>query len=218
MRLVLAFGFAWLVGLGHPSQVHAEESWATTRARELVSSGTRSEAGGQTANAIEMYRRALEIDATYEPAYAALGSLRERLGDPEEAERTYAAAIDHVLAPVDVLVSRARLRARTDRVDDAMLDLQAALRHRPSDPALWRTLATTALSHNRLPIALAAYRRLAMLERDLGNIEEERAARVKAIAIARVVGEADPAAGGAHLGEVRRIIAQVALAPMNKRR
>ena len=74
----------------------AEESWATQRATELCTQGDTHCDAGQVDVAVERDPASPGARPTYGPAYLALGRLREATGDADEAERTYAAGIEHV--------------------------------------------------------------------------------------------------------------------------
>src|SRR4051794_9308471 len=69
--------------------VASTQSWATSQAAELPRQGKEHAARGEGATATRRYLDAIGFDATYGPAYLALGALHEQAGDPREAERAY---------------------------------------------------------------------------------------------------------------------------------
>lgn len=192
-----------------PAAAHAEESWATSQAAELTRQGDAHAARGELDLALARYLQAIGIDATYGPAYLGLGSVRERSGDPEEAERAYAMGIEHVPAFADALVARARLRARMHEARAALADLRAAAEIRPDDLAVLAQLRDAYVKAQALPAALGVARRMAAVAGEHGDEAAERAARLSARALGALVGDADPVRAGLDgRGAVRRALAR----------
>jgi tetratricopeptide (TPR) repeat protein len=187
-------------------------NWATAQAAELTREGKDHEARGEPGIAARRYLDALGFDPTYGPAYLALGALREAAGDPREAERAYATGIDHVSGFSAAHLARARLRARLQRLPDAIADLEAASTLRPEDLALLAELARAYIAAAALPAALAVSRRIANLAPASAPLGAE--ARVNLRALALLVGAADPVTAGAtSRGPVRRALALAARRP-----
>jgi hypothetical protein len=104
-------------------------------------------------------------------------------------------------------VARGRLRARTNRPEEAVVDLEAAVAIEPAVPLL-RELAAAYVTTRALPAALAVTRRMASVAEAQGDVAAATEARVRAKALALLVGEADPVtAGRAGRGPVRNALA-----------
>jgi tetratricopeptide (TPR) repeat protein len=183
-------------------------SWATSQAAELTRQGEAHLARGEVDTAARRYLDAIAFDATFGPAYLALGALHEKAGDPREAERAYAMGIDHVAGFSEAHLARARLRARLRRLPEAIVDLEAAASLLPEDIGVLRELSLAYVAVGALPAALAVNRRiegLSDLQRDARAGAEARAS-IRALAL--LVGPADPVAAGAlGRGSVRSALA-----------
>lgn len=183
--------------------------WATSQAAELTRQGKEHLARGEVETAARRYLDALAFDATYGPAYLALGALHEGGGDPREAERAYATGIDHVAGFPEAHLARARLRARLHRPAEAVVDLEAAALLRPEDLGVLRELALAYMTVRALPAALAVTRRIADLSDHQGDARAGAEARVTVRALTLLVGDADPVlAGAAGRGPVRAALAR----------
>lgn len=187
----------------------AEESWATTRARELVEQGRRQADGGHLDVATARFREAVQMDSTFGPAYLAWGALLEAARDDAEAERVYAMGIAHVARFADGYAARGKLRARQRRFEEATRDLRAAARLRPDDLPLLGALGEALLREGAWPAALAVQRTLLRLATEQGEIEAARRAAVQIRALMTLLGELDPVVAGARdRGEVRSAVAR----------
>jgi tetratricopeptide (TPR) repeat protein len=206
-RAACVAAFAAIVGVSSPIDARADESWATARAEELCAQGDAHRSAGDVGVAIERYRQAIELDPTLGRAYLSLGGLREATGDAVEAERTYAAGIDHVAGFVDGLSARGELRLRAGRGDDAIADLLAAMALAPTDVARVRDAA---ISLGKLPLALASSRRLVTLAVAAGDGAAEHEARVTTAALVALIGFVDPVVDGDGRCEARRALARTA--------
>jgi tetratricopeptide (TPR) repeat protein len=209
---------ALVVLLGWPPVALADDppvvSWATAQAGERTRLGHDHAARGEQDAALRSFLDAISFDATYGPAYLALGEIYESRGDFREAERTFSTGIDHVTAFVEALVARGKLRARLQRGADAIADFETASALRPESAGILRDLSTAYISAHALPAALAvARRRLALADAE-GDAHAATEARVEIRALTSLVGEVDPVTAGATgRGVVRR-----AIAVMEKRR
>jgi tetratricopeptide (TPR) repeat protein len=184
-------------------------SWATSQAAELTRQGKEHLARGEVETAARRYLDALAFDATYGPAYLALGALHEGGGDPKEAERAYAMGMDHVAGFPEAHLARARLRARLHRPAEAIADLEAAALLRPEDIGILRELSLAYVAVRALPAALAVTRRIAELSDQQGDARAGAEARVTVRALTLLVGDADPVfAGAASRGPVRAALAR----------
>ena len=189
-------GLALVVALTAPRSARADEaltvapapveSWATARARELVRQGDEHRGAGRVALALARYREALEMDATYAPAYLALAELREASGEIEEAERVLALGLDRVPGFWEAKLARARILARAARAREATSVLLSALDDRPDDPVVLGKLLEVAPRAGQLPVALASARRLVALARARGDAAAERDAGLSVVALSPV--------------------------------
>ena len=181
-------------------------SWATTQAIERTRLGRDHAARGDAEAALRAFLDAVSFDATYGPAYLALGAIYEARGDAREAERAFSMGIEHVAGFAEALVARGRLRAHLRRAADAILDLEAAAAIAPGSAVL-RELGDAYIAAGALPAALAvARRRLAAAEAQ-GDPRAATEARGEVRALAGLVGDLDPVAAGARgRGPVRRAL------------
>ena len=206
---LLVVGLVLVGSLALPEKSAADENWATQRARELVVQGDGHREQGHVDLAIERYRQAIEIDPTFGQAYLALGRLRESTGDLLEAERTYAAGIEHINGFAEGLLARGELRAHTAKPDAALSDMMAALALHDDDMAALRRVRETSIALGRLPVALAVDRRLGAVAHDKGDAAAEHEAAVTASALEMLVGFVDPVAAGTDRGAVRIALAKL---------
>lgn len=204
----LARALALTASLAITAPAYAEGNWATARAEELCSQASAHRVAGDVSVAIDRYRQALEIDPTFGPAYLGLGGLREATGDTDEAEKTYAAGIDHVAGFADGFLARGALRLRAGRGDAALDDLLAALALRTADVEVVRKVLDASIALGRLPLALATARRLIVLSVADGDAATEHEARVTASALTELIAFADPVADGENRNPVRRALAR----------
>jgi tetratricopeptide (TPR) repeat protein len=154
------------------------------------------------------------MDPSYAPAYLALGSLRERLGDLSEAEQCYSAAARYERTATQALVLRAHLRKRLGRMVEATHDLEAALEKSPADRSRWDELVRWYVEQGAWPAALATCRRLlGGAELGLELTAQERAKVQRQVAgLALLAAETDPvmAGRGESMNWVRRSVATIA--------
>jgi len=187
----------------------ARPASAASSADELVRQARAHEAMHEDDLAVRRYMEALSLDPTSPDAWMGLGALRMRLGDPAEAERVYAAALDHVPSLHVAIAGRARAlwAAGRHREAEEALDGYATLE---SDAAALRELAGWYGSDARTPAQLATWRRLlAMASRD-ADAAAAREARRMVRALVILVDAADPAASPAGPDATRRALAAIA--------
>jgi tetratricopeptide (TPR) repeat protein len=182
---------------------------AAAAADELVREARAHEAAHDDDVAVRRYTEALSLDPTSADAYLGLGALRLRLGDPREAERVYAMALEHVPALHKALVGRARARWALGRHDDAEQDLDAYATLEP-DPSALRDLAAWYAEDGRTPAQLAAWRRLLAMATRASDAPLAREARRMVRALQILVGPADPATAPLDPDPTRRALATIA--------
>jgi tetratricopeptide (TPR) repeat protein len=182
-------------------------SWATAQAAQRTRLGRDHAAQGEVDLAVRSYLDAIAFDATYGPAYLALGEIQAARGDAAEAERAFSMGIDHVAGFAEAFVARGRLRARSHRAAEAIADLEAAADLRPEAPGVLRELTDAYIAARALPAALAVTRRRLALAEAQGDGRAAGEARAEARALVGLVGEVDPVtAGGSGRGAVRRAL------------
>jgi tetratricopeptide (TPR) repeat protein len=182
---------------------------AASSADELVRQARAHEAVHEDDVAVRRYMEALSVDPTSGDAWMGLGALRMKLGDPVEAERVYAAALEHVPALQDALRGRAHaLWAMTRRreAEDA-LDAYATL---ADDGGALRELADWYGTEGRTSAQLATWRRLLARAATGADLEGAREARRMVRALVILVGGADPAASPPQPDATRRALATIA--------
>lgn len=185
----------------------AAVSWATAQARERTRIGRDHAARGEGDAAVRAFLDAISFDATYGPAYLALGEVLAARGDTGEAERTLSMGIDHTAGFVEALLARGKLRAHLHRTAEAIADLEAAASIRPEAPGVLRALTDAYIAARALPAALAATRLRLALDEAQGDARDAGEARALARALVGLVGEVDPVtAGGNGRGAVRRAL------------
>ncbi len=153
-------------------------------ALDLEHRASTAERDGQSATAEALWRRAIEADAGYLPAYlgyARLLSARGRVGD---AGRVLAAVPGRALQTEHDLVELARAVATLGDLDSALEMLTA--RRDGIEAARARTQLCA--QAGRFPEALLAARRVSDLVREPGDVRE---ARLLVRALVILVGEAD---------------------------
>lgn len=209
--LAAAALLATLLLRGAPSS-HASPSSSATM---LVAQGREKEASGDELTALKRYGDALALDPTCEPAYLALGALRERRGELGEAEAVYGTGMLHVPTSIALVAARGRVRQRLGRLEDAATDLGHALAAAPPNSADARSILVSLAAVRRAlgqPAAeLAVWRRLLVVARAESDLDLAKKAALQAHALSIFVGEVDPALRGRE-GEdaVRRTLAAIA--------
>jgi tetratricopeptide (TPR) repeat protein len=202
-----ALALATLLAAGAARADDPPVSWATAQAIQRTRLGRDHAAQGEPEAAVRSYLDAIGFDATYGPAYLALGDLQAAQGDVGEAERAFSMGIDHVAGFTDALLARAKLRARLHRGAEAIGDLEAAAALRPEAAGVLRALTDAYIAARALPAALAVTRRRLALAEAQGDARDAGEARAEARALAGLVGEVDPVTAGSRgRGAVRRAL------------
>lgn len=177
-------------------------------ADELVRMAKAHEAAKDDDLALRRYTEALGIDPASEAAYLGLAALREKRGEPREAERTYAVGLEHVPQSTDLRLARARLLWTTGRFADAEADARAVAAkdlHALEELAAWNE------REGWFPAALAWTRDLATSAAARGDQERATKARAHERALLQLVGDVDPVTRpdrghGAVRSALRRIV------------
>jgi tetratricopeptide (TPR) repeat protein len=145
---------------------------------------------GEIAQALREYTLSLEVDSTLGAAYLHLGALRERMGDPREAELIYGEALRLSDARAEALLVRARLRHATGNVAQALSDLEAAVELDPNRAAL-DELARAYVEQHAWGAALSVARRIAASAVRSGAPSELESARLEVRALRVLAAETD---------------------------
>jgi tetratricopeptide (TPR) repeat protein len=187
-------------------------SWATQRARALSNRARRYADRGDVALAMSAYNEAIQTDATFGTAFLGLAELREAMSDYPEAEKLYELAAHLPDSAAEARARRAAMYKRLGRRDEALRELEAAVRLDPTSRARQRELAAWYVEMRAWPAALALYRQLlSTLESGGASDADVAAARVQVQALTLLAADADPAVSGkAHPSWVRRTLARVA--------
>src|SRR5262249_5106940 len=139
-----------------------------------------------------------------------LGSLRERMGDRDEAELLYAHAITDPKTAADAYFARALLRNGAGRRSEAVADLRESVGQNP-EPERLRVLGGWYVEAHLWPAALAIWRALEADAAERGNEAELRDARVTVAALSWLAADTDPVLAGIGSKDwVRRSLARAA--------
>jgi tetratricopeptide (TPR) repeat protein len=197
LAVALAAGVALCRLMVHaPSHIHAEEWSATGYALVHLR---------ESDDAERAFRKSIEEDARWSPAWAGLGVVAANRGDPAGAENFFRKALS--LEP-DNLAARQELGTLLEsrgRFADAEVVYRRAFESAPGDAAFGRDLARTLLAEGRLPEAVTLARELLarnaedaathlLLARALGAQHRTRPAALEAAQAARL----DPGNGETH--------------------
>jgi tetratricopeptide (TPR) repeat protein len=187
----------------------ARPSAASSSADELVRQAHAHEAAHEDDVALRRYTDALAVDRTSADAWMGLGSLRLKLGEPEEAERVYDTALAEVPTLRAALEGRAHARWSLGRHAEAEADLESYA-GREGDVRAFRQLADWFGADGRTPAQLATWRRLLVLARSDDDASFEKEARRMVRALVILVDGADPAASPVDPDGTRRALARIA--------
>jgi tetratricopeptide (TPR) repeat protein len=204
-------GLALLAGtLLEPATVRAD-SFVRRLAERALERGVQQEARGDIAQALTSYDEAVRTDPTLGAAALRLGSLRERMGDPAEAELLYTRAASSNDSSADALYARALLRASAGRDRElAVADLALSVAQKPTTERL-HLLGTWYVERRTWPAALAVWRALLSDASSRGDQAALREARVTVAALSWLAADSDPVlAGAASPDWARRSLARAA--------
>ena len=188
---------------------HSNTAAAGSSADELVRQARAHETAHEEDIAVRRYTEALTIDSSNPDAWAGLGALRMRLGEPAEAERVYSAALERVPWLRSSLVGRARARWALGRHAQAEEDLETYAELQ-GDAAAYRALADWYGIDGRTPAQLATWRHLlaSALQTSDAVLFNEARRTVRALVI--LVDGSDPASSPVDPDPTRRAMAQIA--------
>jgi tetratricopeptide (TPR) repeat protein len=186
------------------------ETFVRRLAERALERGIAQEARGDIAQALTSYDEAVRTDSTLGAAALRLGALRERMGDPNEAELLYTQATSAEDSAADAYHARALLRAAAHRRSAALLDLAEAVSRSPRPDRL-RLLGSWYIEARSWLAALAVWRALAVAADESGSDDAQREARLTIAALSWLTADADPVLAGATSQDwVRRSLSRVA--------
>jgi tetratricopeptide (TPR) repeat protein len=190
-----------------PGAAHAD-SFVRRLAERALERGIAQESRGDIAQALTSYDEAVRTDSTLGAAAMRLGSLRERLGDREEAELLYGHAISSPETSADAYYARALLRHAAQQRAAALSDLAEAVARAPL-PERLHLLGTWYVEGKHWPAALAVWRAL-LVQADAARDDAAlREARVTVAALSWLASDTDPVQAGASSPDwVRRSLAR----------
>ncbi|HEY2735184.1 MAG TPA: tetratricopeptide repeat protein [Polyangiales bacterium] len=149
------------------------------------------ESRGDVAQALREYTECIAIDSTFGEAYLRLGVLRERMGEPREADIVYSAALGSSETRGRALVLRSHLRRAAGLNAEALGDLEAAIEVEPNRELL-KELARDYVESHAWCAALAVFRRIAASAAADGDSAALDAARLEVRALRVLAAETDP--------------------------
>jgi tetratricopeptide (TPR) repeat protein len=188
------------------------ESWATRSARRWYDRGQHHERHRSYARALDAYARALQADATFGPAYLAMGRLREQIADFDEAELIYDRAIRLPVVAAEALARRAVMRRKLGRLSEALRDIEAAVQTGTEEPRHLELGAQWYVEARNWSAALAWHRRLESALRGQGDTQRADQVHLQVRALVVLAGDTDPvSAGRDHPSWVRRSLATLSL-------
>jgi tetratricopeptide (TPR) repeat protein len=203
--LVRIFAAATLLCLSAPCPAQP-----STGAPSLTLQAQRRAVEGDLAGARIRLVQALRLDPTYGPAWIELGSAHEREGDNVEALRVYQACIDRTPGYAEVFRARAKLLERLGRLQDAWLDLRAAVGLTPGDTGLRSECVGFFVRRAAWSAALQQNRAMQVIFEAKGDRTAAAQARVRTLALSVLAQESDPVTAGAQRrGWERRAIASI---------
>jgi tetratricopeptide (TPR) repeat protein len=186
------------------------ESFVRRLAERALERGIVQEARGDIAQALTSYDEAVRTDVTLGAAALRLGSLRERLGDPTEAELLYTHAISAPDTAADAYYARALLRSTQHQRAQATVDLAESVARSPQ-PERLRLLGSWYVEARTWPAALAVWRALHAAATASGDAEGAREAQLTVTALSWLASDTDPVLAGASSPDwVRRSLARTA--------
>ncbi|HKY36824.1 MAG TPA: tetratricopeptide repeat protein [Polyangiaceae bacterium] len=184
------------------------DSFVRRLAQRALERGIAQESRGDIAQALTSYDEAVRTDSTLGAAAMRLGSLRQRLGDHEEAALLYGHAIASPETSADGYYARALLRNATHQRAAALSDLAEAVARSPL-PERLHLLGTWYVEGKHWPAALAIWRALLVQAEAARDETALREARVTVAALSWLASDADPVQAGATSPDwVRRSLAR----------
>ncbi len=195
---------------GRAAPAQAADSFVRRLAERALERGIAQEARGDIAQALTSYDEAVRTDSTLGSAALRLGSLRERLGDPSEAELLYTHATSTAESAADAYYARALLRSTQHQRAQATADLAQSVARSP-EPDRLRLLGNWYVEARTWPAALAVWRSLYASSSAAGDAAGAREAQLTITALAWLASDTDPVLAGATSPDwVRRSLARAA--------
>lgn len=188
LRVLLPTLAVWLT-VAPPA--FAEAPWARRLALSHYERAQIYEQRDDVAQALREYTAALAIDSTLGDAYLHLGAIRERMGDPREAELVYSEAIRLGDTRARALLQRSHLRRQAGLSQQALADLEASIELDPNRDAL-KELTHHYVEAHAWSAALASARRVASLAQRDGDTAAYEAAHLEIRALRVLAAEVDP--------------------------
>jgi tetratricopeptide (TPR) repeat protein len=112
---------------------------------------------GQDDDAVEYYRKAMQMDPHYSEYYNEVGNILQRSGKFEEAEAMYDLAIEYSAPYPEVYFNKAICRMSTGRIEESLECLARSLELNPEQPELYILRAELLESLDRIAETLADY-------------------------------------------------------------
>jgi tetratricopeptide (TPR) repeat protein len=149
------------------------------------------ESRGDIAQALREYSETLSIDSTLGEAYLRLGALRERMGEPHEADLVYSVAVQLADTRSKALLQRSHLRRAAGLGAQALSDLESAAQLDPNRSVL-EELARNYVELHAWAAALAIFRRIAANAHESADTATLETARLEVRALRVLAAETDP--------------------------
>ena len=189
---MLALVFLFTAGLTRPAGAQvsssSSESWSRRLADSHFQRALELEQRGDIAQALREYTETIATDSTHGRAYLRLGALRERMGDPREAELIYSEAVRFGDVRAQALIQRSHLHRAAGRSAQAIGDLEAAVELEANPQAL-EELAQHYIEAHAWVAALATFRRIASSTQG-SSMSESAKLQIRALRV--LVAELDP--------------------------
>jgi tetratricopeptide (TPR) repeat protein len=166
--LHLIIGLAGIVGLGGCVTTTAAQRGRSPGSRAPVTAaygpylqGLMLERSAQLPGALEAYHQALRLDGRSPLLHVRIGATQLKLGQPEQALKSFQRAL--VLDPGhrDALRWMAMLHTSQGRLDEAVAAYERLVQESPEDHFVLSTLADLYVMQNELPRAIELYEQLA---------------------------------------------------------
>ena len=178
-------------------------------AEELADRGRRFEEAQRYTEAITAYSESIKLDPSRGETLLALGKLRARLGEANEAELLLSSAARYANVAAEALTLRAHLRQAQGRTEEAARDLENAAKLSPDDVARTQELSAMYAARGAWPPALSLWRRAAAVSREA---DTDRQTKLQVRALTLLSAELDPVMAGKAPGYswVRHALARIA--------
>ncbi|HTA88805.1 MAG TPA: hypothetical protein VK745_04495 [Polyangiaceae bacterium] len=153
--------------------------------------GKALEARSDITQALREYSESIAVDSTLGEAYLRLGALRERMGEPREAELVFSAALTLPDARAKAFLERSHLRRKAGSSALALSDLESAV-ELDDDRTLLVELAQDYVELHAWSAALAVFRRVVASAAESEDTAGLQSARLEVRALRVLAAETDP--------------------------